>query len=242
MALAAVACTSGGDQSSVLSTFAESTTTPVSQPTTTPSAVTTTSSTTSTTTAPPWPPEALPIDPTVREPDGNGPFPVAVLVHGGSWVVGAPGAMTALARLLTEEGYITINTNYQLSDDQPGFPDAIRDVACAVRLGHIHPGGDGTVVLIGHSAGAHISAVVALTGDEYVAGFYLAGEIRIHGLHAVMDDFLRRLVQIGARCHDVGIDAVAVDPGASRFRQWSVHARSSLGSAIWPATALAATV
>ncbi len=123
-----------------------------------------------TTTEPTSPSESLPINPNVRTPDGTGPFPVAVLVHGGGWVAGAPGAMAPLARLLTAEGYLTINTNYQLADGQPGFPDAIRDVACAVRLGQTHPDGDGTVVLIGHSAGAHISAVVALTGDEYRDG------------------------------------------------------------------------
>jgi acetyl esterase/lipase len=109
----------------------------------------------------------LPIEPVVRIPEGDGPFPVVVLVHGGSWVGGNTEIMDPLARFLSDEGYLTINTDYTLAGDRPGFPGAMNDVACAVRLGRTHPDGDGTVTLLGHSAGAHIAAVVALTGDGY---------------------------------------------------------------------------
>ncbi len=78
--------------------------------------------------------------------------------------------MRPLARFLSDQGFMTVNTNYTLSDEQPGFPAAINDVACAVRLAQTHPESDGTVVILGHSAGAHIAAVVALTGNQYGAG------------------------------------------------------------------------
>ena len=112
---------------------------------------------------------ALPeIDVEVQVPDGEGPFPTAVLVHGGGWVAGSPSLMSDLARFLTGEGYLTVNTPYTLSHDIAGFPIAVDDVACAVRYAAAHPDGDGTVVVIGHSAGAHLSALVAL--DEGVYG------------------------------------------------------------------------
>ncbi|HEU4894331.1 MAG TPA: hypothetical protein VFT85_00715, partial [Acidimicrobiia bacterium] len=53
--------------------------------------------------------------------------------------------------------------------DDAGFPGAVDDVACAVRYAATHPDSDGTVAIIGHSAGAHIGALVALDGDEYAA-------------------------------------------------------------------------
>ena len=108
------------------------------------------------------------IDAEVVVPEGLGPFPAVVLVHGGGWVTGAPSIMRPLAEHLNANGYLTINTRYSLATpDRPGFPDAIEDVACAVRFAASHPDSDGTVAVIGHSAGAHIGGLVALTGDQY---------------------------------------------------------------------------
>ncbi|HXV71746.1 MAG TPA: alpha/beta hydrolase [Acidimicrobiia bacterium] len=108
------------------------------------------------------------IDAEIVVPDGEGPFPAVVLVHGGGWVTGAPSVMRPLARHLNASGFLTVNTSYALSSGRsPGYPQAVDDVACAVRIAAAHPESDGTVTLIGHSAGAHISAIVALTGDEY---------------------------------------------------------------------------
>jgi len=111
---------------------------------------------------------ATDIDAEIVVPDGDGPFPAVVLVHGGGWVTGAPSVMRPLARHLNESGFLTVNTRYALSSGRsPGYPQAVDDVACAVRVAAAHPDSDGTVVLIGHSAGAHIGAIVALTGHEY---------------------------------------------------------------------------
>ena len=71
--------------------------------------------------------------------------------------------------MLTREGYLTVNTPYTLSGEVPGFPIAVDDVACAVRYAAAHSDGDGSVVVIGHSAGAQISALVALDTGVYGA-------------------------------------------------------------------------
>lgn len=79
--------------------------------------------------------------------------------------------MRPLARHLNENGYLTVNTRYHLSSrETPGFPGAFEDVACAVSLAATHPDSNGTVALIGHSSGAHVGAVVALNGDDYLEG------------------------------------------------------------------------
>ncbi len=110
------------------------------------------------------------IDAEVLVPDGAGPFPAVVLVHGGAWVAGSPSQMRDLARSLTAEGYLTVNARYTLSGDLAGFPVAVDDVACAVRLAAGHPDADGTVAIVGHSAGAHLGALVALDTGVYGEG------------------------------------------------------------------------
>jgi acetyl esterase/lipase len=108
------------------------------------------------------------VDATVTVPDGDGPFPAVVLVHGGGWVTGNPGIMDRLADHLNDNGFLIVNTRYTLATSRnAGFPAAVDDVACAVRLAADHPDGDGTVTVVGHSAGAHIGAIVALTGNRY---------------------------------------------------------------------------
>jgi acetyl esterase/lipase len=117
-----------------------------------------------------------PIDAEVMVPDGEGPFPAVVLVHGGGWVAGAPRLMAPLARHLTENGFLTVSAAYTLaSRDRPGYPAAVEDVACAVRFAALHPDSNGTVAVIGHSAGAHIGALVSLVGDRYRGDCPLGG-------------------------------------------------------------------
>lgn len=180
-ALVTAACSPADDAATTSpETISSSTTAPrtsstTSTSTTTP--ITTSTSTTSTTVPATTTTRAeLPdIGVEVKIPDGNGPFPAVVLVHGGGWVSGDPSIMRPLAGFLTNEGFLTINTPYKLSNESPGFPEAVDDVACAVRYAAAHPDSDGTVALIGHSAGGHISAIVALTGDEYAKGCPVPG-------------------------------------------------------------------
>lgn len=139
--------------------------------TTTSSATTTTVATTTTTTMPAATTSTTGGDPSIPAevlvPDGPGPFPAVVVVHGGGWVLGSPTEIRPLARFLTEAGFLTVNVAYKLSNQSPGFPEAVEDIACAVRYAASHPDSDGTVAVVGFSAGAHIGALVALTGDDF---------------------------------------------------------------------------
>lgn len=112
---------------------------------------------------------SAPTDPSMQVliPEGAGPFPALVLVHGGGWVAGTPTLMGDLARFMTGEGYLTVNTAYALSNGVAGFPLAVDDVACAVRHASTHPASDGTVAIVGFSAGAHIGALAALDEGTY---------------------------------------------------------------------------
>lgn len=146
------------------------TTGPETTGTTTAATTTTLATSTSVTAVSTTTPEISDLGLEIRIPEWEGPFPSVVLVHGGGWVGGSPALMAELARFLADEGFLTVNTPYTLSNGIAGFPLAVDDVACAVRHAAAHPEGDGTVAVIGHSSGAHLAALVALDDDTYGQG------------------------------------------------------------------------
>ena len=92
------------------------------------------------------------------------PAPVVIFVHGGSWESGDKRGYAWVGEALAQLGFVAVLPNYGL---MPGtrFPDFVEDVARAVthaRARVAEWGGDTTrVVLMGHSAGAHVAALVA---------------------------------------------------------------------------------
>lgn len=105
---------------------------------------------------------------TVFIPTGEPPFPAVVAIHGGGYTNGHPGDMGSLSAFMRDQGFLVFNTGYQLATRKdPSFPEAIHDVACAVRLAASHELSDGTVAVLGVSSGAHFAALLAVTGDRY---------------------------------------------------------------------------
>jgi acetyl esterase/lipase len=96
----------------------------------------------------------------LRLPKGSGPFPVAMLVHGGCWTdgMGSMRDMRAMATWLTAHGVATWNVDYRSLGAGGGWPGTFNDWAGA--LGHLnvlarkYPLDLGHVSVIGHSAGA----------------------------------------------------------------------------------------
>lgn len=98
----------------------------------------------------------------LRLPLGKGPFPVAVVIHGGCWTKGfATLRNTApLASALTKRGIATWNIEYrQAGDAGGGWPGTFQDWAAATDylrvLARTQSIDLNRVVVIGHSAGAH---------------------------------------------------------------------------------------
>lgn len=161
--LAIAACTSGTSETTIADDATS--TSPSTTTTTTLNTSSASRASSSTTTTPST--SLAPNGATTLVPEGGGQFPSVVLVHGGGWLVGDIATMEPLASFLTDEGFLTVNTTYQLSLGTPGFPGAIEDIACAIRYAAGHPNSNGEVTVIGHSAGAHIGAVASMTGDLY---------------------------------------------------------------------------
>ena len=93
------------------------------------------------------------------------PLPVVVFFYGGGWVKGERGSYGFAARAFASRGYVVVVPDYRLVPETR-FPGFIEDGAAAVRWVQDHArnyGGDPAQILLsGHSAGAYISAMLAL--------------------------------------------------------------------------------
>jgi acetyl esterase len=100
-------------------------------------------------------------------PEGSGPFPAAIIVHGGGWVRGDrridPGP---LFRPLTDASIAWFSIDYRLSSDISQFGAAIEDVQNAIRFVKAHAADyridPDRIALIGESAGGQLAAMAAL--------------------------------------------------------------------------------
>lgn len=103
--------------------------------------------------------------------------PVTLWVHGGGWRNGdmTGRAGSNLQTFWAEQGIVVVGVNYRLSP-QVTHPAHVQDVAAAISWVHRNVaqyGGDpGRISLLGHSAGAHLVALVA-TNPTYLAAHSL---------------------------------------------------------------------
>ncbi len=91
--------------------------------------------------------------------------PVLIFVHGGSWRNGDRSDYPFLGESFVNEGYVTVAISYRLAP-KTAFPGFVQDAALAVKWVEDNIskyGGDPKrVYLMGHSAGAHIVALLGL--------------------------------------------------------------------------------
>jgi acetyl esterase/lipase len=103
----------------------------------------------------------------LRLPEGKGPFPVVVLVHGGCWLAEYDlQYMSHLAEVLRNEGYATWNIEFRrVGDVGGGWPGTFLDVAKGTdyvrELAKRYPVNPKEVVVMGHSAGGHLALWLA---------------------------------------------------------------------------------
>jgi acetyl esterase/lipase len=104
-------------------------------------------------------------------PKGLDKAPVLVAVHGGGWQVGSRKIYTHWGPYLAKNGVAVFAIEYRLM--KPGvktYPGAIYDTKAAIQYVRAKAAEIGVdperIGLIGDSAGAHLSALVALAGEE----------------------------------------------------------------------------
>jgi acetyl esterase/lipase len=121
-------------------------------------------------------------------------FPLLAFVHGGAWTQGDKdafgGAYGRMAKSLVVENVAVAVINYRLTPEVQ-HPEHARDVARAAAWLHRHAGEYGwapdRVFLIGHSAGAHLSALVAVDGaflkEQGLTPRVIRGVVGISGVY-----------------------------------------------------------
>jgi acetyl esterase/lipase len=120
-------------------------------------------------------------------PKGVKDFPMMMFVHGGAWKMGSKELYGPVGAFFARNGVGTAVINYRLSGkgNNVRHPDHIQDVAKAFAWLHAnagkHRGREDRMFIAGHSAGAHL---VALLGTD---GSYLAAEkLSLADIHGVM--------------------------------------------------------
>jgi acetyl esterase/lipase len=103
----------------------------------------------------------------VCRPAGAVAAPVVVFFYGGAWRSGNKGLYRYVGKALARRGYVAVVPDYRVYPEAY-YPDFLEDAALAVRWVKDNVsrfGGDpDKIFLKGHSAGAHIAAMLALDG------------------------------------------------------------------------------
>lgn len=158
-------------------------------------------------------------------PAGAGSAPLIVFVHGGGWQRGDKASATGPQQVAhwTGDGYAFASINYRLVPNATVEQQAA-DVAAAIawlRSNAARLGIDTTrIVLMGHSAGAHLVALVG-TDPQYLAaaGITLSDLRGVIALDGAAYDVARQMVDSGRLMRSTYLAAFGTD--AARQRQLS---------------------
>lgn len=104
----------------------------------------------------------------VHVPEGRGPFPAVIIVHGGGWIAGDRHTnVEPLFRPIAGAGYAWFSISYRLANELGVFGAAIQDVEQAVLFVRSHAAeyrvDPNRIALVGESAGAQLASMAALS-------------------------------------------------------------------------------
>jgi arylformamidase len=106
----------------------------------------------------------------VYAPTSGTDHPIVVWIHGGGWRQGDKRSVQLKPQAFVDRGFVFVSTNYRFVP-QVTVKEMTGDVAKAIRWAHDHAqefgGNPKSIFVMGHSAGAHLAALVC-TDDRYL--------------------------------------------------------------------------
>jgi acetyl esterase/lipase len=104
----------------------------------------------------------------IYRPDGPGPFPAVIDLHGGAWSKGNLAECQARDKVLARRGIVAIAIDFRQAGD--GYPSALVDINYAVRWVKANAATLGTradlVSMTGQSSGGHLAMLAAMRPDD----------------------------------------------------------------------------
>jgi acetyl esterase/lipase len=101
----------------------------------------------------------------IYRPDGPGPHPAVVLMHGGGWIGGSKAGYQVMAPMLARNGFAACAINYRLAPRFP-YPAAFDDCQRAIRWVRAHGKeydiNPKRVGALGDSAGGHLVGLIGV--------------------------------------------------------------------------------
>jgi len=121
----------------------------------------------------------------IFKPEGAGPFPCYIDLHGGAWNNGDLEDRTGLGEYLASRGYVMVTLNFRHGPD--GYPTSCQDINYGVRWVKAHAKELKTdpsrVALGGASSGGHLAMLVAMRPkDPRYTAIPLAGDASVKGV------------------------------------------------------------
>jgi acetyl esterase/lipase len=134
----------------------------------------------------------------------GGPWPVAIIVHGGAFMFDHKGTLANVGVALARHGVAAAVVDYRLIPEA-WPPNQTRDVARAVAFVHAHAAEYGIdpsrLFLVGHSAGAFLAAMALLWPEGLAAAGVPADAVRgaalISGFYDIMQAPMPRRLLVG---------------------------------------------
>ncbi|WP_254538043.1 alpha/beta hydrolase [Halomarina litorea] len=107
---------------------------------------------------------------TVYHPEGDGPHPALVYLHGGGWTLGSRDTHDGVCRALSNRAdCVVVSVEYRLAPEHP-FPAGLEDCYAAVRWVCAHGDRFGVdtdrVAVGGDSAGGNLTAAITLMARD----------------------------------------------------------------------------
>lgn len=120
----------------------------------------------------------------VYAPASGQNLPVMIWIHGGGWRHGDKSNVQLKPKAFNDHGFVFVSVNYPL-DENANYSRQAGDLARAVRWVHEHAnefgGSPERIFVMGHSAGAHLAALLA-TDQRYLE----AQQLKLSDLQGVI--------------------------------------------------------